>query len=241
MKTQKQLKKIFTQKLEGIGAGIFQQKYKDLLIKEIGTKHGVYALYDKRGKLYYVGRASKITRRLKHHFKDRHTGKWDRFSIYLTKKEQYIYGIEDALISIAQPKGNIRKPLRIDNKMKSRIKKAMEKIDAEQREKIIDGKILLNRRKNLMKIRNEKKSEKIKKRASLNNPFKTRKVLRKIYKGKPYKAIWLPSGWIEYKNKKYSSLTSAAKIASGRKIINGKAFWRVQDNKGNWIRIKDCI
>lgn len=240
MKKPKQLKKIFTQKLEGIGAGIFQQKYKDLLIKEIGTKHGVYALYDKRGKLYYVGRASKITRRLKHHFKDRHTGKWDRFSIYLTKNEQYIYGIEDALISIAQPKGNIRKPLRIDNKMKSRIKKAMEKIDAEQREKIIEGKLDLDKYKNSLKIRNKKKS-KNNNSPSFKNPFGRTKRLRKTYKDKPYRAIWLRSGRIKYKNKIYNSPTSAAKVASGRNIINGKAFWRVQDSKGNWVRLKDCI
>ena len=240
MKKIKRLKKIFTQKLEGIGADIFQPEYKNILIKEIGNKHGVYALYDKKGNLYYVGRASKIARRLKDHFRDRHTGKWNRFSVYLTEKEQYIYGIEDAFISIAKPEGNNKQPLRIDNKMKNRIKRAMKQIDDDHRERIMDGKLSFSKNKGHVTVRNKRKLGKNRKSASLNNPFKTRKVLKKTYKGKPYKAVWLPSGWIEYKSKKYSSPTGAAKIASGRKKINGKVFWRVQNNKGDWIRIKDC-
>ena len=222
--------KIFTQKLEKIEAdGIFNKRYKDILIKEIGSKHGVYILYDKKGEPYYIGRASNIKKRLKDHFKDQHSGKWNRFSIYLTTEKQYIYGLEDAFISIVQPKGNKKQPLRIDNKMISRIDKAIKQKDDEIRISILWN----NKPKN-------KNNAKQSNAPSFKNPFGRNKTLKKKYKNTLYKAIWLKSGRIKYNNKCYNSPTSVAKAVSGRKIINGKTFWHVQDNNGEWIKIKDC-
>ena len=232
------MKKIFTQKIEDFGKTILVEKrYKKIIKEHIGTKHGIYALYDKNGKLYYIGRALKISGRLKSHlFKNKHKGKWSRFSVYLTKEKEYNKSIEDVLISITKPKppGNTNKPLRIE-KLNRLISKNMKKIDKENRENI-SGKSRLNGRKNKLKIRNKKASKK-NNTPSFKNPFGRDKVLKKTYKNKLYKAIWLKSGWIKYKNKIYSSPTGAAKMASGRSTINGKNFWRVQDNKGKWIQI----
>ncbi len=76
---------------------------------------------------------------MKQHFKDRHSKKWVRFSIFFTENEDHIYALEDALISIVNPKGNSKQPLRIDNEMKKRIDKAIKKIDDENRKRIVKG------------------------------------------------------------------------------------------------------
>ena len=66
---------------------------------------GVYALY-KGEKLYYIGLANNLMGRVKHHLKDRHAAKWDRFSVYLTNDDQHIKPLESLLLRIAAPSGN---------------------------------------------------------------------------------------------------------------------------------------
>ena len=39
--------------------------------------HGIYALYDKKGRLYYSGKASDLTTRLNQHLRDRHGESWE--------------------------------------------------------------------------------------------------------------------------------------------------------------------
>lgn len=71
----------------------------------VGGRHGVYALY-RRDKLYYVGLASNLRNRLKHHLKDRHRDRRDRFSVYLTIDDKHLKELESLVIRIAQPGGN---------------------------------------------------------------------------------------------------------------------------------------
>ena len=58
---------LFNRKLEKVSKERFPSALSDL----VGTSHGVYALYDE-DKLYYVGKASDLKRRIKQHLKDRH-------------------------------------------------------------------------------------------------------------------------------------------------------------------------
>src|SRR5262245_54542718 len=81
------------------------ERHPDIVRKFIGRNAGIYALYRKT-KLYYVGLASGLSARLRHHVKDRHGQSWDRFSIYLTIKDQHIREIESLLLQIAKPPGN---------------------------------------------------------------------------------------------------------------------------------------
>jgi excinuclease UvrABC nuclease subunit len=55
----------------------------------VGRQHGVYALY-KGDQLYYVGLANNLRGRIKRHLSDRHTEKWDRFSLYLVREAAHI-------------------------------------------------------------------------------------------------------------------------------------------------------
>ena len=61
------------------------ETYQRIIKSFVKGRHGIYALY-KKDKLYYVGLASNLRNRLKHHLRDRHANRWDRFSVYLTIK-----------------------------------------------------------------------------------------------------------------------------------------------------------
>ena len=47
------------------------EKHQDIIREYVKGRHGIYALY-RNGRLYYVGLASDLRRRLKHHLHDRH-------------------------------------------------------------------------------------------------------------------------------------------------------------------------
>ena len=67
---------------------------------------GIYALY-RDDKVYYVGLATSSFWRLWGHFKrDRHSGKWNRFSVYRFKRVKYLKDLETLILHISKPKGN---------------------------------------------------------------------------------------------------------------------------------------
>ena len=68
-------------------------EYRPLLRDLIRGHAGVYALY-KQDRLYYVGLASNLMGRVNNHLRDRHKGKWDRFSVYLTTTAAHIRPLE---------------------------------------------------------------------------------------------------------------------------------------------------
>ncbi|MHB9155368.1 MAG: GIY-YIG nuclease family protein [Endomicrobiales bacterium] len=95
------------QHLEHI-AGDALESYQDLIRCYVHNKSGVYALY-RNNKLYYVGLATNLNSRLKHHLRDRHAGFWDRFSVYLTQGDEHLREIEALALRIASPTGNRQK------------------------------------------------------------------------------------------------------------------------------------
>lgn len=69
-------------------------------------KAGIYALYKHR-RLYYVGLARNLDGRLYGHLeRDRLSGRWDNFSIFLVKRGRYLKDLETLVLRIAKPKGN---------------------------------------------------------------------------------------------------------------------------------------
>ena len=132
-------KRIFTEKIEGIPISFFDSRYKTLIKEELKNKFGVYALYDNKKRLYYIGIAQhSIANRIKQHKRNIHKDQWQYFSVYFTKKKDFIKSLEDAFISIVLPKGNIQKPMKID-KGNKRITKKMEKIDKDKRLSMFDS------------------------------------------------------------------------------------------------------
>jgi hypothetical protein len=89
--------------LENVSRKLFE-RHPDVVRDFIGGNAGIYALYRKK-KLYYVGLAKGLRNRLKAHVKNRHSNSWDRFSIYLTIKDQHIREIEALILRVANPPG----------------------------------------------------------------------------------------------------------------------------------------
>ena len=81
------------------------EKYQDIIKRYVKGRHGIYALF-RRNRLYYVGLATNLRNRLKIHLKDRHAHTWDRFSVYLTIKDEHLHELEALVLRIASPKGN---------------------------------------------------------------------------------------------------------------------------------------
>ncbi len=77
----------------------------------LGSKQrgkGIYILY-KGDNVYYIGLSKRSLRgRIrKHSTKDRHEGKWDKFSFYQIGKTKYIKDVESLLLRVFRPKGNL--------------------------------------------------------------------------------------------------------------------------------------
>lgn len=87
--------------------------YREATKRVIKKKAGIYVLAKarrrkKKDKLYYVGIASELPRRLDRHLKDRHRGEWNEFTFYWTHPK-YLRQIESLLIRVARPPGNTQK------------------------------------------------------------------------------------------------------------------------------------
>ena len=74
------------------------------------AKQGIYALYDKKGGLYYAGKASDLPSRLNQHLKDRHGKSWDRMTLFMVAKKANVAQLEGLVIAAARPPGNKQKP-----------------------------------------------------------------------------------------------------------------------------------
>ena len=77
---------------------------------ELPAKQGIYALYDKAGRLYYAGKASDLARRLDQHLRDRHGESWDRMTLFHVANFADVAELEGLVVATARPPGNRQKP-----------------------------------------------------------------------------------------------------------------------------------
>lgn len=90
--------------LEGVPSESFEV-IAESIAKLTRGKPGIYALY-KDDKLYYVGLAKSLRSRVKRHTKDRHSEKWNKFSVYVIEKVRYLKDMETLILRISKPRGN---------------------------------------------------------------------------------------------------------------------------------------
>ena len=224
-------------KLEGCPVSIFDNRYKDIRKDEFKDKQGIYALYDKNNRLYYVGHASDLRGRLNHHVKTK-AGKWEYFSVYFTETKEDAKALEAVILSIDCPKGNAQNPLKRDTEMKKRIERRMEETDKEKRKfrksgKSRDG----GGKKSKDSSKASHRTRESKAGRSLEGLVSRKTPLKKEYKnGKTVQAFLLPSGKVEYAGKGDLSPSRAASLASGN-LQNGWTFWTIQSG-GKWITLK---
>ena len=216
------------QYLEGISSEALE-KYQHLIKGYIRRRYGIYALY-KRDKLYYVGLASNLRNRLKDHLKDRHSNKWDRFSVYLVLNDEHMKELESLFLRIFMPKGNKQrgKFYRAEN-IKSRFKK-----DVSQYQKIELNDILGDSKRTIQTEIASQGRIPVMKKYIKKRGFR----IKMQYKGKKYSAKIKRSGQISFRGKLFNSPSLAAASVLKR-AANGWLWWKYQRSPGEWVSIDE--
>lgn len=223
--------------LERISVVAFE-KYHNEITELVKSNHGIYALY-KSDRLYYVGLATDLRRRVQQHLQDRHAGKWNRFSLYLVRKVDHIKEIESLLLSIADPRGNKQGGrLRRATNLQKQLRKLMQ-----ERSRIeIDG-ILKPAPRGTKAKRGVGRTKTKRKKTSPDSAARPLKGLfggKRLYathKGREYRAIVHRTGRIKFDGNFYDSPSAAGKAAVHH-AVNGWYFWKIRKD-GELVRLRE--
>jgi len=226
MKTRRK-RSAFLGHLEDISWRAFED-YPKALREVIKGKSGLYALYH-NGTLYYVGLASNLMGRLKTHLRDRHHGKWDRFSVYLTAEGSHLKELEALVLRIIRHSGNaVSGKLSGSKNMHSDLNRTTKELDATRRAFIMGGPVAERHRKNAAK--------RFKSSKALNGIAQKGMQIVGFHKGKKYHAVIRKDGIIRYLGQEFTSPSGAARaIVKGS--VNGWAFWKYKNDQGEMIRL----
>jgi len=204
------------------------EKHRPIIKDMIRGHAGIYALY-KRDKLYYVGLATNMMNRVNHHLKDRHKGKWDRFSVYLTDDAEHIRLLEALLLRVINLEGNkVKGRLQGAQDMIRPLKRRMEEFQRDETASLLGGRFVRHRRRS-------------KTRANTGTLVLARLVERPMplkawYKGKEFRASLRRDGHIQFKQALFDSPSAAARAAAGRGM-RGWLFWHFRDSRGEWVAL----
>lgn len=219
---------LVTEYLEHVSGLMFEEPYRAQVTKMIRGHAGIYALY-KRDKLYYVGLASNLMGRVKQHLKDRHSRKWDTFSVYLTSNNDSIKGLESLLLRIVDPSGNrVKGRLPGAKDQKLALNRAMIEADSNRRATLLGGHFVRSRMK--------RKTSKEHGTLVLAGLVSRRLQLRGENKNVRYTATLRKDGQISYAGDLFASPSRAGRDALGR-TINGWSFWKYRDGKKGWVTL----
>lgn len=210
------------------------ESYAEIIRAIVGRRHGVYALY-RRDKLYYVGLASNLRNRLKHHLKDRHRDRWDRFSVYLTIDDRHLKELESLLIRIAQPRGNKQtgRFARAENLTRTLRRRLREQQRVDWLRLIGKSSALIDNVRSSSSRRGRHSGEPVLAR------YMSRAItLRAQYKGSVYRARVRKNGTIRVGTRIVNSPSLAAVAVLGRPA-NGWTFWKYERAPGQWVRLRE--
>lgn len=213
--------------LEGVSWRILET-YPGAIREMIRGQSGVYALY-KGDNLYYVGLATNLMARLARHLKDRHRGSWNRFSVYLTVRDEHMKELESLLLRIATPPGNKQsgKFAKSENLLTA-LQRTMRDSDEGRRADMLGGKVAQKHRK--------KKISKADRLFPLNGAVDRSIRLWGERGGWEYTATLRRDGTIRYENQVFDTPSAAGRAAvKGR--CNGWNFWWYRNGKGEWVRL----
>lgn len=218
------------QHLENISSEALD-KYQDVVRNYVRGRQGIYALY-RRNKLYYVGLASNLRNRLKHHLRDRHKGIWDRFSVYLTIGDSHLKELESLILRTVKPRGNTQtgKFIRSEN-LRGRLARDLRRKNREEINWLI-GRTTAPRPKRARRRASRKGQP------ALASYFNRSTRLRATYRDQIIKARIRRNGLIRYKNKDYRS-PSLAGSAVVKRSCNGWTFWKYERAPGDWVSLDE--
>lgn len=222
--------------LERISVKAFE-KYHYEITDLVRTQHGVYALY-KNDRLYYVGLTVNLRRRIKQHLRDKHAGRWNRFSLYLVRKVDHIKEIESLLLRIADPAGNKQGGrLRKATNLERQLRKMMELRQRAELDEVFSGQPTPRTQSTQSRGGSRKKTAA---KRDADRPLKGIIGGKRIYgthKGKEFKAVVYRNGRIKFNGRFYDS-PSAAGTAARRRETNGWTFWRVRKD-GEMVKLSE--
>jgi hypothetical protein len=229
---RQRLKPVLLQEhLEDVSGRLLDDPRHRALVRDlIRSRHGIYALY-RQSRLYYVGLARNLMTRMKQHLKDRHRGRWDRFSVYLTVTSDHIKELESLVLRIASPDGN-RKSGKFGGSLDlcRHLEWQMKVADATQRAHLLGGRVADRVRR--------ARTRRGKGASALQGVVERRIPLRARWKGKRYSASLLPDGRISLRKVKYPSPSAAGAAVVGQRC-NGWTFWRYRDDDGVWCQLSN--
>jgi hypothetical protein len=220
--------------LERISVRAFEE-YRDEITKLVKSQHGVYALY-KSDRLYYVGLAGNLRRRVKQHIRDKHAGRWNRFSLYLVRKVDHIKEIEALLLRIADPAGNQQGGrLRGATNLKKSLSRLVAQRQRIEREEII-GRVRAPKRPVAKRPLSRRSGSERRANRPLNG-IVSGKHIYATYKSREYKAHVCRNGTVRFRGRCFGTPSAAASVIVGRSV-NGWSFWRVRHN-GKLVKLMD--
>lgn len=223
---------LVTDYIERMSGDILDDRYRAQLAELIRGHSGIYALY-KDDALYYVGLAVDLMRRVDQHLKDRHRGAWNRFSVYLTARDEHMKPLESLLLRIYRPSGNQQGGrLPGANDRKRALAQAMRRRDDGLRAIALGGQVRKPIQKEQALVPSESSREEL--LAAMPRPL----ALRAVYKGNPYRATLQRDGSVKCGSARYSSLSAAA-VSIVKRNMNGWWFWKVRNASGVWVRLVD--
>jgi len=229
-KAKRTARPIISGYLERVSAQIFD-KYQKEITDMIRGHQGLYALY-RRNKLYYVGLATNLKNRIRHHLSDKHQGKWTHFSLYIIRKTDHTKELESLLLRIADPTGNAQKgKLRTKNNLLPKLKVQVKRKIKEEYEILFKGQRQTTKTKRSSKVM--KKTER-----PLYGFFPKGKVLYATYKGKQFKAWLCTNARIRFDGHYYDTPSAAGKVAR-KKSTNGWNFWKYKDKTGKLVKLTE--
>jgi len=213
--------------MEGISWRVMEE-YPDVVKKMIQGRGGLYALY-RRDKLYYVGLASNLMGRLKSHLRDRHTGVWDRFNVYLTTTDDHMKELESLLLRIVMPRGNrFSGRLAGAEDLKNELNRQMSSRDADKRARLLGGHVAQRRSRN--------KASRARGSLTLAGLYDRPRLLRAPWRGQVFRATLRRDGYITFRKKRYSSPSKAGAVAIGHGV-DGWHFWKFRAPDGKWEKL----
>lgn len=202
------------------------EKYQEIIKNYVRGRHGIYALFRKT-RLSYVGLASNLRNRLKIHLKDRHAQTWDRFSVYLTIKDEHLHDLEALVLRIASPKGNRQSGKFIRSQdLRPEFKRAINKFHRKEMKSIFGQP---GRDTEIEKVKAKEGRSPV-----LASYVKKRFEIRFKYKSKLHKATVRKDGTISYTGKIYNSPSLAAHAVVGH-TANGWVCWHYERAPGDWV------
>ncbi len=214
---------LVVQHLEGVHSRLFEE-HKDVLREFLKGRHGVYALY-KGDRLYYVGLASSLRARLRNHLRDRHAGRWDHFSVYITSTDDHLRELEALALRIASPKGN--KSFTKFARSQDLKKYFRRRIVARQRRELDDL---------FSKYEEPDSSDENGRRPVLALVVKEKLPIRMEYKNRVFRATVRPDGRIRFRGRKFTSPSVAAYYVSrSGHSMNGWFWWKYERSPGEWV------